>query len=89
MALGARKRDVVGLIVRETSRPVLVGLAIGIVGAAAAAQLMRAILFGVSTVDPVSFVGVSFLFFLIAMLAAYVPARRAARVDPIVALRYE
>ena len=89
MALGARKRDVVALILRETTRPVLAGLAIGIIGAAGAANLMRAILFGVSTVDAVSFVGVSILFFLIAMLAAFVPARRAARVDPLVALRYE
>jgi predicted permease len=89
MALGARKRDVIAMILRETTRPVLVGLAIGLIGATAATHLMRAILFGVSAFDPVSFAGVSILFFLIAMLAAYVPARRAARVDPMVALRYE
>ena len=89
MALGARKRDVIGLILRETTHPVLAGLAMGILGAAGAARLMHAILFGVSPVDAVSFLGVSVLFFLIAMLAAYVPARRAARVDPMVALRYE
>jgi len=89
MALGARKRDVIVMILRETTRPVLAGLAIGLVGASVAAHLMRAILFGVSRFDTVSFVGVSILFFMIAMLAAYVPARRAARVDPMVALRYE
>ena len=89
MALGAKKRDVVKLILVESTRPVLVGLAIGMVGAAGAAHLMRALLFGVNTLDAVSFVGVSGLFVLVAMLAAYVPAQRAARVDPMVALRYE
>jgi predicted permease len=89
MALGARKRDVIGMILRETTRPVLAGLAFGLIGATIATHLMRALLFGVSTFDAVSFAGVSILFFLIAMLAAYVPARRAARVHPIVALRYE
>jgi ABC-type antimicrobial peptide transport system permease subunit len=89
MALGARKRDVIVMILRETTRPVLAGLVIGLVGASVAAHLMRAILFGVSRFDTVSCVGVSILFFMIAMLAAYIPARRAARVDPMVALRYE
>ena len=89
MALGARKHDVVKLILIESTRPVLVGLAIGMVGAAGAAHLMRALLFGVNTLDAVSFTGVSALFVVIAMLAAYVPAQRAARVDPMVALRYE
>ena len=89
MALGARKRDVIAMVLRETTRPVLAGLVIGLIGATVATHLMRALLFGVSTFDAVSFGGVSVLFFLIAMLAAYVPARGAARVDPMVALRYE
>jgi predicted permease len=89
MALGARKRDVIAMILRETTRPVLAGLGIGLIGATVATHLMRALLFGVGAFDGVSFIGVSLLFFLIAMLAAYVPARRAARVDPMVALRYE
>jgi predicted permease len=89
MALGARKRDVIAMILRETTRPVIAGLAIGLIVAVFAAHLMRAILFGVGMFDPVSFIGVSVLFFLIATLAAYLPARRAARVDPMVALRYE
>jgi macrolide transport system ATP-binding/permease protein len=87
MALGARKRDVIVMILRETTRPVLAGLAIGLIGATVATHLMRALLFGVGAFDAVSFISVSLLFFLIAMLAAYVPARRAARVDPMVALR--
>ena len=89
MALGARKRDVIAMILRETTRPVIAGLAIGMIGAVFATHLMRAILFGVSTFDPISFIGVSILFFLITMLAAWLPARRAARVDPMIALRYE
>ena len=89
MALGARKRDVIVMILRETTRPVLAGLAIGLIGATIATHLMRAILFGVGAFDPISFAGVSILFFLIAMLAAYVPSRRAARIDPMAALRYE
>ena len=89
MALGATKRDVVRMILTENTRPVLLGLLLGSVGAAATAYLLRAILFGVRALDPVSFLGVSAFFFAVAMLAAYVPARRATRVDPMVALRYE
>ncbi len=89
MALGAEKRHVVELILRESLRPVFWGLAAGFMGAIGAAQLIRAILFGVSSFDPVSFMGVSALLLAIALLAAYVPARRATRVDPVVALRYE
>jgi macrolide transport system ATP-binding/permease protein len=89
MALGATRRDVVRMILTENTRPVLVGLLFGFIGAAVAAYLLRAILFGVSVLDPTSFLGVSAFFFAVAMLAAYVPARRATRVDPMVALRYE
>jgi len=89
VALGATKRNVLGLILVESTRPVVLGLLVGIIGAIGVAQLMRAILFGVTTLDAVSYVGVSALFFTIAMLAAYLPARKATRVDPMVALRYE
>ena len=89
MALGATRRNVTRLILVECSRPVIVGLLIGIVGAVGVAHLIRAVLFGVSTLDAVSYIGVSGLFFAIAMLAAYLPARNATRVDPMVALRYE
>ena len=89
MALGAKKADVLGLILRESGRPVFVGLIVGILAAAGAAQLLQALLFGMSTLDPLSFAGVGALFALISMLAAYLPARRATTVDPMVALRYE
>jgi macrolide transport system ATP-binding/permease protein len=89
MAVGAQKRDVLGLVLRESTRPVLFGLIVGMVLAIGASYLLRGILFGLGRVDGVSFVGVSFLFLTIALLAAYPPSRRAMRVDPMVALRYE
>jgi predicted permease len=89
MAVGAQQRDVLGLVLRESTRPVLFGLIFGTVLAVGASYLLRGILYGLHTVDGVSFVGVSLLFFTIALLAAYPPSRRAMRVDPIVALRYE
>lgn len=89
MAVGAQKRDVLGLVLRESTRPVLFGLIFGMVLAVGASYLLRGILYGLHTVDGMSFVGVSFLFLTIALLAAYPPSRRAMRVDPIVALRYE
>jgi predicted permease len=89
MAVGAQKRDVLGLVLRESTRPVLAGLAAGVLLAVGAAYLLRGLLFGLHTVDGVSFAGVSLLFLAVALLAAYPPSRRALRVDPVVALRYE
>ncbi len=89
MALGAKRSDILSLILRETTRPVLLGLLAGLLAATGASYLLRALLFGLSTLDAVSFLGVSVLFLLIALLAAYVPARRATYVDPMVTLRYE
>jgi putative ABC transport system permease protein len=87
MAIGAQKRDIIGLILRETARPVVAGLLAGMLMAAGASYLLRGFLYGISTVDGVSFGGVSLSFLAIALLAAYTPSRRAARVDPMVALR--
>jgi predicted permease len=89
MAIGAQKRDILGLILRESIRPVLAGLLVGMFLAVGASYLLRGILYGLGTVDAISFVGVSLLFLAIALLAAYPPSRRAMRVDPMVALRYE
>ncbi len=89
MALGAKKSDVLILMLRESTRPVVAGLIAGICLAEGASYLLRSVLYGLHTVDFISFAGVSFMFLAIALLASYVPSRKAMRVDPIVALRYE
>jgi ABC-type antimicrobial peptide transport system permease subunit len=89
MALGAQKRSILGLMLRQSMRPVLAGLFAGILLATGASYLLRGALHGLHTVDPVSFGGVSLMFIAVSLLAAYVPSRRAMRVDPVVALRYE
>ena len=88
MAVGAQKRDILGLILGESTRPVIAGLLAGMVLAVGVSYLLRGALW-VNTVDGISFAGVSLLFLAIALLAAYPPSRRAIRVDPMVALRYE
>ncbi|HEY1676887.1 MAG TPA: ABC transporter permease [Candidatus Sulfotelmatobacter sp.] len=89
MALGARKGKVLALVLGESARPVVGGLSVGIFLAAGVSWLLRHILYGLHVIDGISFVGVSLLLLGIALLAAFVPARRATRVDPVVALRYE
>jgi ABC-type antimicrobial peptide transport system permease subunit len=89
MAIGAQKRDILGLMLRESSRPVFTGLLVGLLLAVGASYLLRGLLYGLNTVDGTSFAGMSLLFLAIALLAAYPPSRRAMRVDPMVALRYE
>jgi predicted permease len=89
MAIGAQKRDILGLVLRESARPVIAGLLGGIILAVGASNLLRGLLYGLNAVDAISFVGVSLLFLAIALLAAYPPAWRAMRVDPSIALRYE
>ena len=89
MALGAKKRDVLLLILRESARPVVIGLAVGVVAAGGVAWLLRHLLYGLHGVDGAAFAGVSVLLLGIALAAAAVPARRAMRVEPMEALRYE
>jgi predicted permease len=89
MALGAKKRDVLALMLRQVLRPVLGGLFAGMVLAVGASYLLREALHGLGRVDSISFAGVSILFLGIALLAALLPSRKAMRVDPMVALRYE
>ena len=89
IAIGAQRGDILALILRESTRPVIAGLVAGMLLAAGVSSLMRGVLYGLDTVDSVSFAGVSLLFLVVALLAAYGPSRRAVRVDPVVALRYE
>jgi predicted permease len=89
MAIGANKRDILALMMRESSRPVLAGLLVGMVLAAGASQLLRGVLYELNTIDAISFAGASLLFLAIALVATWLPSRRAMRIDPLVALRYE
>ena len=89
MALGARPLEVVRLVLRQGVRLALLGLTIGIVVAAAATRLIRSLLYDVTASDPLTFVLVASLLICVVLLACLVPARRAMRVDPMVALRYE
>ncbi len=89
MALGAQQKQVVSLVVREGTKYAAIGLAIGIVGAAALTKFMASLLFGTTSTDPATFLLVAVVLMLVALFACYIPARRAAKVDPMVALRYE
>ncbi len=87
MALGAQRAQVLALVLRQGLFLTTVGIAFGLLAAAAGARLVQGLLFGISPLDPVTFVAVSLMFGLVAMVASYVPARRATKVDPAMALR--
>jgi predicted permease len=89
MALGAEQGSVLRMVLLQAGKMVVVGLAIGLAAAVGLTRLMASMLFGVSPVDPETLLGVAVLLTLVSLLACWIPARRAARVDPLVALRYE
>jgi ABC-type antimicrobial peptide transport system permease subunit len=89
MAIGADGQDVMRLILRQALRPVLIGALVGLAACAGVSRLLSSFLFGLSSLDPIAFFAVPAFLLAVALLASYVPARRACRVDPMVALRYE
>jgi len=89
MALGAKQSDVLRMVLEDGARMTLVGIIIGVVAALILTRLMASMLFGVKPTDPVTFVGVAAVLFAVALLACYVPARRAMNVNPVEALRHE
>jgi ABC-type antimicrobial peptide transport system permease subunit len=89
MALGARRKDVLGLIVRQAMLLVGVGLGLGLIGALCTTRLLSNMVVNLSVTDPMIFASVIMLLSLVALAAAYLPARQATRVDPIIVLRYQ
>ena len=89
VALGAARRDVLALVLSYGSKLAIVGVVLGLAGAFLITRFIKTLLYNVSATDPVSFAGVSLFLILVAILASYVPARRATAVDPLTALRAE
>jgi putative ABC transport system permease protein len=86
MALGAQKSDVLALVIRQGMSLALIGVALGLAGAFALTRLIASLLFGVAATDPLTFLAIPFLLVFVALAACYLPARRAARLDPKIAL---
>jgi putative ABC transport system permease protein len=89
MALGAHRRDVVGLFLRQGAMLALMGIVIGLAGSLAVLRTISSLLFGVTASDPATFSFVSLLLASVTLLACFIPARRATKIDPMSALRYE
>jgi putative ABC transport system permease protein len=89
LALGAEKRNILQMVLRQALGLAIAGVAVGLVAALIMSHLMTGLLYGVRPTDPLTFAGVALLLIIVALFACYIPARRAIRVDPMVALRYE
>ena len=89
IALGAQRAQVLGMVLSKGLLLTVVGIAAGLAGAAVLSRFLQGMLFGITPLDPTTFVAVALIFGLVAMAASYIPARRATRIDPLVALRSE
>ena len=89
MALGADQKNIFAHVIKSGMQFIFAGIAVGIAGGLAATRLIASLLFGVTASDPATFAAIAILMILVALAACWIPARRAMRVDPIVALRYE